>query len=136
MDIGEVSRRSGLAPTTLHLWEKQGLVESTGRHGLRRQYDEDILERLAIIVVCQEVGFTLKQIRALLEPGALAASRVCLEDKRRELLEQRARIDRAIDGLGHAIECTHATPLECPNFLSKLDGVLPVPRKAPRQEVD
>ncbi|MFD0637979.1 MerR family DNA-binding transcriptional regulator [Catenulispora yoronensis] len=38
LDIGEVAARSGLAPSALRFYEQRGLIESTGRNGLRRTY--------------------------------------------------------------------------------------------------
>ncbi|ENK5165791.1 MerR family DNA-binding transcriptional regulator, partial [Serratia marcescens] len=38
LDIGAVARLSGVAPSALRHYEKKGLIASTGRHGLRRQY--------------------------------------------------------------------------------------------------
>lgn len=129
MDIGEVVRRSGVPTTTLHVWEKAGLIEPSGRMGLRRQYGADVLDRIAAIVICQQGGFTLAEIAALLARGALEESRCILVAKRQALLEERVRIDRALNGIDHALECTAPTPLECPHFRSKLEGVLPVPKR-------
>lgn len=126
MDIGEVIQRSGLPATTLHLWEKRGLITPCSRVGLRRQYPEDILERLAMIVVGKQVGFTLEQIGDMLAPGGLGADRIPLRARYEALLAQRARLDRAIEGLAHALECQHPSPLDCPGFKEKLRGVLPV----------
>lgn len=128
MDIGEVMRRSGLPATTLHLWERRGLIEPTSRKGLRRQYAGDILERLALIIACKGVGFSLNETKRLLGPDGVAQDRTALVEKRQELLAQRERIDRALDGLEHAITCDHENILECPRFKEKLRGVLPVHR--------
>ena len=48
LDIGEVVKRSGVPASTLRYYEQLGLLQSLGRRGLRRQYDEQVLERLEI----------------------------------------------------------------------------------------
>ncbi len=47
MDIGEVIQRSGLPASTLRFYEDKKLIEPVGRNGLRRNYDADVLDRLA-----------------------------------------------------------------------------------------
>jgi DNA-binding transcriptional MerR regulator len=51
LDIGEVVRRTGVPASTLRFYEEKGLLAASGRHGLRRQYDEGVLDRLALIAV-------------------------------------------------------------------------------------
>ncbi|MDH4307144.1 MAG: MerR family transcriptional regulator, partial [Acidimicrobiia bacterium] len=68
VDIGDVTRGSGLPTSTLHVWERAGLLDPIGRDGLRRQYDAEVFQRLATIVLLQRGGFTLEEIRELLEP--------------------------------------------------------------------
>lgn len=126
LDIGEVVARSGVPVTTLHVWERQGLISPAGRVGLRRQYDPGVLRILAIIVVCQGAGFRLSEIRAILRPGAFADGKNLFETKLAELEDQRRVLDQAIDGIRHAIACTHPSPLDCPDFGTILESVLPV----------
>ena len=44
LDIAEVARRSGLPASTLRFYEEKGLIDSVGRHGLRRLFGPDVLE--------------------------------------------------------------------------------------------
>lgn len=126
LDIGEVVRRTGVPTTTLHVWEREGLLAPVGRAGLRRQYAPDTVERIAVIVVCQRSGFTLAEIADLLRPGAFAEGKGRLEGKVAELRQRRLELDKAIDGIEHALSCTHESPLECPNFRAELADVLPL----------
>ena len=126
LDIGEVIAASGLPASTLHLWEREGLVMPAGRVGLRRQYRPEVLERLATVVVLKHSGFSLAEIRGLLEPAALQGDRSLLRSKLDELKAQRARLDTAIEGIEHGLACTAPSPVHCPGFQRHLDGVLPV----------
>ncbi len=128
IDIGEVVERSGIPTTTLHVWEREGLLAPAGRAGLRRQYAPEVFDRIALIVVSQRAGFTLAEIRDLLAPDAFDEGKGQLEAKLDELRERRRELDAAITGLEHALECTHPVPTECPRFVSGLQSVLPVER--------
>jgi MerR family redox-sensitive transcriptional activator SoxR len=64
---GEVARRSGVAVSTLHFYEKQGLITSVRTTGNQRRYHRDVLRRIAFIRVAARVGITLAEIRAALQ---------------------------------------------------------------------
>ena len=68
MDIGEVAERSGMRVSTLRYYEEMRLIRSSGRRGLRRQFEADVLERLALISLGQSAGFTLGEIARVLTP--------------------------------------------------------------------
>ena len=128
LDIGEVVERTGVPVSTLHVWEKHGLIEPAGRSGLRRQFDPTVVTQIALIVIGQRSGFTLAEIGELLAPKAAAHRRAAYEEKLDELRARRAELDMAIDSLEHAIDCPHPDALACPRFLGILDEVLPVDR--------
>ncbi len=128
LDIGEVQERTGLPVSTLHVWERHGLITASSRKGLRRQYEPGVLERIAVIVMCQRSGFSLDEIGKLLKPDAFRDGKVLLESKIRDLEEQRRSLDQAIDGLRHAMSCSVPNPITCPDFRAKLGDVLPVQR--------
>jgi MerR family redox-sensitive transcriptional activator SoxR len=65
MTIGEVARKAGLQPSTLRYYESIGLLQPTQRVGGQRRYTSDVLERLQIIHVAKEAGFTLSEIGTL-----------------------------------------------------------------------
>ena len=62
LDIGEVAKRSGLPVSTLRFYEEKGLIASIGRNGLRRIFDASVLERLALITLGRNAGFSLEEI--------------------------------------------------------------------------
>jgi len=136
LDIGEVTAASGLPASTLHVWEKRGLLQPVGREATRRQYDPSVLGRIAMIVTMQRSGFTLSEISELLAPDAFAQGKGVLQDKLDALLDQRKELDRAIEGIEHAIACPAPSPLECDGFHRHLDGVLPVKRRPFKQQPD
>lgn len=135
IDIGDVSRLSGLPASTLHVWEREGLLEPVARAGLRRQYEPGVLERLATIVLLQRGGFSLAEIRELLESDRSVATKRRFAAKLAELRDRRTQLDTAIEGLEHALACAEPVPTRCPEFLSMIRGVLPVAVRSARRSV-
>ena len=68
MKIGEVAKRSGVGIETIRYYEREGLLQEPERRPSGyRQYDESTLKRLEYISRAKELGFTLAEIRELLE---------------------------------------------------------------------
>lgn len=66
LSISDVAAASGLRPSALRYYEEAGLISPAGRRGGRRIYRSDVLSRLALVALAQEVGFTVREIAALL----------------------------------------------------------------------
>ena len=64
LTIGEVARRSGLAPSALRYYEDRALITSTRTAGDRRRYQRTVLRRVAVIRAAQRVGLSLDDIGA------------------------------------------------------------------------
>jgi len=134
LDIGEVIRRAGVPASTLRFYEERGLIASTGRVGLRRQFDEEVLERLALIAVARTAGFSLDEIAGMFGPdGRPDLDRSLLAARADELDATIARLGALRDGLRHAVACPAPRHTECPTFRAILAEALEggVPR-APR----
>lgn len=65
--IGEAARLAGVAPSTLRYYEAAGLLPPPERRSGRRRYDPAVLQRLAVIDAAKEAGFSLEEIRELLD---------------------------------------------------------------------
>lgn len=117
MDIGEVAKRTGKSVSTLRYYEEKRLIRSTGRRGLRRQFDTDVIERIALISLGQTAGFTLGEIARVLAPmGRLEIDREILSAKADEIDRSIAHLKAMRDGLRHAAVCPARSHLECPTF--------------------
>ncbi len=117
MDIAEVVKRSGVPASTLRFYEEKGLIKSTGRQGIRRQFSSSVLERLALIALGQASGFSLDEIAPML--GTKQSPNI----DRKALLDKADELDKSIktlmsmrDGLRHAAECAAPSYMECPTF--------------------
>jgi len=67
LSIGEVAERSGVAPSALRFYERQGLIEAERTGGNQRRYDRAVLRRIAFIQAGRAAGVTLGEIRAALD---------------------------------------------------------------------
>lgn len=117
LDIAEVAEKSGLAPSALRFYEKRGLVASTGRNGLRRMYEPEVLDRLALITCARGAGFTIAEIaRFLVARPEDADLRARMAEKAHALDDDIAQLVRMRDSLRHASTCQHEPLVECPDF--------------------
>lgn len=122
MDISEVAERTGTAPSTLRYYEEKGLIASSGRHGLRRQFEPQVVEQLALIALWREAGFTLNEIRDLFNADGQP------KIDREQLLARADQLDATIasltavrDDLRHTAACPARDHLECPSFRQLLE---------------
>ena len=68
MRIGELARRAGVNPQSIRFYERRRLLRPASRTSSGyRIYDERDLDMVRAIKQIQELGFTLKEIRGLLE---------------------------------------------------------------------
>ncbi|MBX3415127.1 MAG: heavy metal-responsive transcriptional regulator [Pirellulales bacterium] len=75
MKIGEIARLSGTSVETIRYYEREGLLlEPERRPSGYRQYDETTVERLKYIRQAKDLGFTLAEIRELLELSSAHSS--------------------------------------------------------------
>lgn len=126
VDIGEVRARTGLSPSTLHYYERHGLIRSVARCGLRRQYEAGTIERLAVIVLCQRGGFRLAEIAELFATGGEAGWRDLVRAKLAEVRSQIDALGSVERGLTHALGCPSDNVFACEHFRAELDAVIPV----------
>jgi DNA-binding transcriptional MerR regulator len=126
LPIGELARRAGTAPSALRYYERIGLLPPAERHGGKRHYPPAIAERLALIRLYQDAGFTLNEIHHLLAEGSRKRPSwtPLAEHKIAELDAHIADAQRAKTLLEHALDCPHDDLLTCPNFRAALQARL------------
>lgn len=129
MDIGEVAQVSGLPASAIRYYETKGLIASVSRKGLRRQFSDQVVQRLALIQLGRQAGFSLDELKQMFDDNDGAIDRQLLRDKADELDEQIRQLVRMRDGLRHAADCPAPSHFECPKFLRilQLVGKRPLP---------
>src|SRR5689334_23085677 len=111
LTIGDMAARSGVAPSALRYYEREGLLHAARTGGNQRRYERADLRRIAFIKIAQQVGVSLDEIReALAElpenrtPTKADWSR--LSARWRKRLEERiALMERLRDQLTGCIGC-------------------------------
>ncbi|WP_149496218.1 helix-turn-helix domain-containing protein [Roseiconus lacunae] len=117
LDIGEVSRQSGLPASALRFYEEKGLIKSVGRNGLRRVFDAGVVERLQFIALARAASFSLAEVAEMFRTdGSYEVNRVSLNEKADELDQRIKQLRSVRDALRHAAECPSPSHKECPKF--------------------
>lgn len=132
LDIADVAKRAGVAASTLRFYEEKGLIRSIGRRGLRRLFDPDVLERLALIGMGRASGFSLDEIARMFAPdGRVRIDRQMLGAKADELGKTIRQLSAMREGLLHAAACRAPSHMECPTFrrLLKLAAAKTIPAR-------
>src|SRR5688572_23189374 len=65
LTIGEVARRAGIRTSAIRYYEDVGLLPAPPRVSGHRRYDPSVVQRLAVLHLAQEAGFTIAEIRVL-----------------------------------------------------------------------
>ncbi len=123
MRIGDVSKQTGKSVRAIHLYEELGLLQPTTRSsGGFRLYDPGVVERVHWIDLLHSLGFSLQEMRELVQawwgaglgPEAMNTLRSLFKRKLEETRQSVARyqqLERELaDGLAYLETCR-----ECPS---------------------
>jgi MerR family transcriptional regulator, redox-sensitive transcriptional activator SoxR len=137
LTIGDFAARSGVAPSALRYYEREGLIRSTRTTGNQRRYQRTELRRVAFIKIAQQVGVSLDEIREAL--AALPENRTPtkadwtrLSARWRKRLDERILLmERLRDQLTGCIGCGCLSLKRCTliNPEDRLAAIGPGPRK-------
>jgi MerR family redox-sensitive transcriptional activator SoxR len=111
LTVGELSERSGVAPSALRYYEELGLIASRRTTGNQRRYERGMLRRVSFVRAAQAVGLSLEEISDAL--GTLPDDRTPtkrdwtrLSSGWRGILDARIeRLERLRDKLDGCIGC-------------------------------
>jgi DNA-binding transcriptional MerR regulator len=68
LHVGEAARLVGVRVSALHFWEQQGLLQPTrDKNNRYRQYDEQEMRRLRVVVLLRNAGYDFEAIRTALD---------------------------------------------------------------------
>jgi MerR family transcriptional regulator, copper efflux regulator len=101
MPIGELVKKTGLSKDTIRFYEKLGLITASQKPaGTRfyKEYNSQTVERLLLIIQGKELGFTLGEIKQLLDErddGVMAKNELvgAIERKITEIGEKKRQLD-------------------------------------------
>ncbi|GGF40302.1 Cu(I)-responsive transcriptional regulator [Marmoricola endophyticus] len=113
MRIGEAAEEIGVETHVLRHWEDEGVVVPARLDNGYRDYDDEALTRLRIVLACRRAGMSLEQTRLTLHRDATGREAVI----RAELVRverQRAELLRTSRFLEHVLHCRHSLMSRCP----------------------
>ena len=61
--IGQVAERTGLSVSAIRFYETQGLVSPVRNNGGQRRYLRSDIRRLSFVLIAQQLGFSIDEIR-------------------------------------------------------------------------
>lgn len=64
LTVGEMSRRTGVAPSALRFYEDLGLIAAVRTGGNQRRYARHMLRRVSLISVAKRLGIPLADVRS------------------------------------------------------------------------
>jgi MerR family redox-sensitive transcriptional activator SoxR len=122
LTIGELSARTGVAPSALRFYEAEGLITSWRTSGGQRRYARETLRRVSFTRIAQQVGLSLGDVREAL--ASLPANRTPnrrdwerLSSSWRPQLDERIRLlERLRDDLSGCIGCGCLSLSTCPLY--------------------
>lgn len=99
--IGEIAKMTGLSPSTLRFYDKEGLLPGLKRQGGKRIFDESHIETLRIIECLKRSGLEIRDIRKFMElttkgSTSYAQRRELMEERRLKTLEQIEELQRTL----------------------------------------
>lgn len=106
MNIGEISRVSGVSIRALRHYDSIGLLRPHGTtEAGYRQYDEETLKRLYTILLFRELGVPLKEIRSILDsadfdPVAVLERQIALLEDKRQHIDNLILLARGVKVMG------------------------------------
>ncbi len=110
MRIGEIAKKSGISISNIRFYEKKGLIEPDREVSSQyRNYTEEDLERIKLIILYRKMDFSVEQIESILKGDisleeALSQQIETLEEKQKEIqgsidLCHKLVSDGAVNGL-------------------------------------
>jgi len=106
LSIGDVARQTGLAISAIRYYERLGLIGPVPRWGGKRRFGANATRRLRTIMIVQRAGFSLDEIRTLLDTDTrqVARRRLAVE-KLSSVRDQIRELESVVSSLEAAISC-------------------------------
>lgn len=88
LTIGKLAKAAGVGVETVRFYERKGLVQQPAKAGAFRLYGEDAATRIRFIRRAQELGFTLKETKGLVQLHQSKASCYAVRKKSEEKIAE------------------------------------------------
>ncbi|WP_145407649.1 MerR family transcriptional regulator [Paenibacillus xylanexedens] len=93
--ISEIEKITGLRPSTLRYYEQEGILPHVERNASgRREYSNEVLEWLELVIALKDTGMSIEDIKAYTE--LIRQGDPSLDDRKQFLLMHKAKVERAV----------------------------------------
>lgn len=114
VSIGEAAKLVGIAATALRYYERERVLTPTIRSASGyRLYDQRAVERLKFIRAAQAVGFTLDDVRLLLDLDGDGGKQKCKSDVQRLIESRLTQVEQKMSDLRRVQAALKAALREC-----------------------
>ena len=122
LTIGKLAEASDVNVETIRFYERKGILKQPKKQGAFRYYPEEYITRIRFIKRSQELGFTLKETKELLDLKIKNQSRCSdvlskTEEKIKEInqkISDLKKMRKSLEGLASCCEDTNQPLSECP----------------------
>lgn len=122
LTIGKLASASGVSVETIRFYERKGILKQPRKQGAFRHYPDEYIARVQFIKRSQELGFTLKESKELLDLRIKNQSKCSdvlskTEEKILEIdqkIKDLKQMKKSLQGLANCCEDTSLPLSECP----------------------
>lgn len=91
--ISEIEKITGIRPSTLRYYEQEGILPHVQRSlAGRREYSDDVLEWLELVIALKDTGMSIEDIKAYTE--LIRQGDISLDARKHFLLKHKAKVER------------------------------------------
>lgn len=122
LTIGKLANASNVNVETIRFYERKGILKQPRKQGAFRYYPQEFIDRIRFIKRSQELGFTLKETKELLELKIKNQSKCSdvlskTELKIKEIkdkIEDLKKMQKSLEGLANCCEDMNQPLSDCP----------------------
>lgn len=122
LTIGKLAQASAVGIETIRFYERKELIKQPKKQGTFRYYPPELIDRIKFIKRSQELGFTLKEVKELLELKIRNQSKCSdvLEKTNKKIIEINEKIKdlkkmkKSLDGLAKCCTSDDMPLSSCP----------------------
>ena len=122
LSVGKVAQRCGVNVSTLHFYERKGLIASNRNGGNQRRYGRDTIRRVSLIKAAQHLGVSLEEVKEAF--ASLPTFRAPDQQEwatmaiqwQQQLTQRIASLTRLRDSLDGCIGCGCLSMKRCPIY--------------------
>lgn len=103
--IGEIAKMLGISTETIRNYEKKGLIRPYKEESNYRYFDIIQINHLLNLQKYQKYGYTLQEVREIMEEESMQAVEMSLENKEQDLMNEAFHLNLKLNSIHTTINC-------------------------------